>query len=103
TVLADGQYWGIAAAMPYRGDASSPRDVHLQQNPVVGVAGSMRALVMPILIDLEDDFVGGVALRKRDVLHMGAAQEIHDVVVKDEFLVQIAGGQERVICISLVV
>lgn len=80
-----------------------PGDVLLEQDPVICVAGRGLLLIEPIFIDLEDDFVGGVAQRERDVLHVRAAQEIHDVIVKDVLLIQIGGGQDRVIGVGLVI
>ena len=82
---------------------SFSRDVLLLHDPVVGVVGGVLLLIEPILIDLKDDFVGGVGHRERQVLHVRAAQEIHDVVVEDVFLIQIAGGQHGVIGVGLVI
>jgi hypothetical protein len=78
-------------------------DILLQQDPVVGVARRGLLLIQPIAIDLKDDFVGGVAQGKRNVLHVRAAQEIHDAVVEDVLLVQIAGGEDGVIGVGLVI
>ena len=84
-------------------EASSSADALLRQNKVVGVSRRRRSLFGPVPINLEDDFVGGVAHRKRNVLNVRTSQKIHDAIVKDSFLIQLGSGQQWVVRVGHVI